>query len=83
MTGLFGGVVRRKNSRNAVGNVVYARLDEETNRLLINAKNRSGRSKSIEMLMRLRDHLLRFPDFYNSEYCKGVDTKQEYPSKDM
>ncbi|EKA1441487.1 TraY domain-containing protein, partial [Salmonella enterica] len=48
---------------------------DETNRLLINAKNRSGRSKTIEMVMRLRDHLLRYPDFYNSEYCKGVTDK--------
>ncbi|EJY0730834.1 TraY domain-containing protein [Salmonella enterica] len=67
--------MRQKSSRSAAGNVVYARLDDETNRLLINAKNRSGRSKTIEMVMRLRDHLLRYPDFYNSEYCKGVTDK--------
>lgn len=43
------------------------RLDEKTNQRLINAKNRSGRSKSNEMAVRLKDHLNRFPDFYNSE----------------
>ncbi|WP_395306134.1 TraY domain-containing protein [Enterobacter sp. ECC-019] len=43
------------------------RLDDETNRLLIKAKDRSLRSKTAEAFMRLRDHLERFPDFYNSE----------------
>ncbi|EPM4187555.1 TraY domain-containing protein [Klebsiella aerogenes] len=43
------------------------RLDEDTNRLLIKAKDRSSRSKTAEAYMRLRDHLERFPDFYNSE----------------
>ncbi|MCK2179582.1 TraY domain-containing protein [Hafnia paralvei] len=47
-------------------------LDNETNALLTSTKNRSGRSKSIEVAMRLKDHLLRFPDFYNSEYTEGV-----------
>ncbi|EEG8884378.1 TraY domain-containing protein, partial [Enterobacter hormaechei] len=40
------------------------RLDEDTNRLLIKAKDRSSRSKTAEAYMRLRDHLERFPDFY-------------------
>ncbi|EFJ7802435.1 TraY domain-containing protein [Escherichia coli] len=47
------------------------RLDEDTNRLLIKAKDRSSRSKTAEAYMRLRDHLERFPDFYNSETVKG------------
>lgn len=46
--------------------IVSVYLDNETNSLLTGAKNRSGRSKSIEVAMRLKDHLLRFPDFYNS-----------------
>ncbi|MFZ5132441.1 TraY domain-containing protein [Enterobacter roggenkampii] len=47
------------------------RLDEDTNRLLIKAKDRSSRSKTAEAYMRLRDHLERFPDFYNSETVEG------------
>lgn len=56
-----------KNTRSALGCAVMTRLDEKTNQRLINAKNRSGRSKSNEMAVRLKDHLNRFPDFYNSE----------------
>ncbi|EMW0831607.1 TPA: TraY domain-containing protein [Klebsiella aerogenes] len=47
------------------------RLDEDTNRLLIKAKDRSSRSKTAEAYMRLRDHLERYPDFYNSETVEG------------
>ncbi|WP_434671037.1 TraY domain-containing protein (plasmid) [Klebsiella sp. B345] len=43
------------------------RLDEETNRRLIKAKDSSRRSKTAEAYLRLKDHLERFPDFYNSE----------------
>lgn len=57
----------RSNSRPAPGLHVLLRLDDETNRLLIKAKDRSLRSKTAEAYMRLRDHLERFPDFYNSE----------------
>ncbi|HBM3279738.1 TraY domain-containing protein [Klebsiella grimontii] len=42
-------------------------LDEDTNRQLIRAKERSRRSKTSEAYLRLKDHLERFPDFYNSE----------------
>ncbi|RWT89568.1 conjugal transfer protein TraY [Raoultella ornithinolytica] len=37
------------------------------NRRLIKAKDRSRRSKTSEAYLRLKDHLERFPDFYNSE----------------
>ncbi|WP_240938384.1 TraY domain-containing protein [Hafnia alvei] len=50
------------------------KLDDATNNLLISAKNRSGRSKTNEMTIRMRDHLERFPDFYSSEYAGGVPT---------
>lgn len=46
---------------------VLLKLDEETNRRLIKAKDRSRRSKTSEAYLRLKDHLERFPDFYNSE----------------
>lgn len=62
----------QRNARPALGNAVMVRLDEVTNKRLINAKNRSGRSKSNEMAVRLKDHLERFPDFYNSEYVEGM-----------
>ncbi|WP_407250736.1 TraY domain-containing protein [Klebsiella pneumoniae] len=31
---------------------------------LVSAKNRSGRTKSTEVAMRLKDHLRRFPKLY-------------------
>ncbi|MBZ9086481.1 TraY domain-containing protein [Escherichia coli] len=43
------------------------RLDDETNKLLIAAKNRSGWCKTDEAADRVIDHLIKFPDFYNSE----------------
>lgn len=54
--------------------IVSVYLDNETNSLLTGAKNRSGRSKSIEVAMRLKDHLLRFPDFYNSTITEDMPT---------
>lgn len=49
------------------GPIVNARFDDETNKKLIAAKNKSNRSKSHEVFLRLQDHLEQFPDFYNSE----------------
>ncbi len=46
---------------------LFLRFDEQTNKMLIKAKNRSGRSKSLEVYLRLKAHLLEFPDFYSSE----------------
>ncbi|MCP9269137.1 TraY domain-containing protein [Xenorhabdus sp. XENO-1] len=57
----------RRNTRSALGPAVQIRLDEETNCCLIRAKERSGRSKSSEVTLRIEDHLNRFPDFYNPE----------------
>ncbi|TBL57057.1 TraY domain-containing protein [Hafnia paralvei] len=54
--------------------IVSVYLDNETNSILTGAKNRSGRSKSIEVAMRLKDHLLRFPDFYNSTIKEELPT---------
>ena len=42
---------------------LFLRFDEQTNKML----NRSGRSKSLEVYLRLKSHLLEFPDFYSSE----------------
>lgn len=57
----------RSNARPAPGKNVLLRLDEETNRRLIKAKDRSRRSKTGEAYLRLKDHLERFPDFYSSD----------------
>ncbi|HAT3915736.1 TPA: TraY domain-containing protein [Klebsiella oxytoca] len=46
---------------------LFLRFDEDTNKRLIKAKNKSGRSKTLEVYLRLRDHLIKFPDFYSSE----------------
>lgn len=62
----------QKNARPALGNSVTIKLDDATNNRLISAKNRSGRSKTNEMTIRIKDHLERFPDFYSSEYTEGV-----------
>lgn len=47
-------------------------LDPDTDLRLLKAKDRSGRSKSQEALLRLRDHLLKYPDFYNSEMAEVI-----------
>ena len=47
-------------------------LDPQTDLLILKAKDRSGRSKSAEALIRLRDHLEKFPDFYNSEMAEVI-----------
>ncbi|TYE78748.1 TraY domain-containing protein, partial [Klebsiella pneumoniae] len=41
--------------------------DDDTHALLVSAKNRSGRTKSTEVAMRLKDHLRRFPNYIFSE----------------
>ncbi|MDD9665858.1 MULTISPECIES: TraY domain-containing protein [Klebsiella] len=46
---------------------LFLRFDERTNKMLIKAKNKSGRSKTLEVYLRLKAHLLEFPDFYSSE----------------
>ncbi|HFV9732900.1 TPA: TraY domain-containing protein, partial [Salmonella enterica subsp. enterica serovar Yarrabah] len=46
--------------------------DEATNRQLLNARERSGRTKTNEALVRLQDHLSRYPDFYNEEIFREV-----------
>lgn len=65
-----GGILAKSAgsiSRTATGRNVLLNLDEDTNRQLIRAKERSRRSKTSEAYLRLKDHLERFPDFYNSE----------------
>lgn len=47
--------------------LLFLRFDEKTNKMLIKAKNKSGRSKTLEVYLRLKAHLLKFPDFYSSE----------------
>ncbi|MCS3434221.1 TraY domain-containing protein [Klebsiella sp. BIGb0407] len=39
-------------------------LDKETHEKLISSKNRSGRNKSKEIVVRLQDHLKKFPNYY-------------------
>ncbi len=67
----------RSNARPAPGKNVFLKLDEETNRRLIKAKDRSRRSKTAEAYLRLKDHLERFPDFYNSELAVPGGEKEE------
>ncbi len=48
-------------------NIVSVYLDDDTHALLVSTKNRSGRTKSTEVAMRLKDHLRRFPNYIFSE----------------
>ncbi|EEO2132800.1 TraY domain-containing protein, partial [Salmonella enterica] len=48
---------------------------------ILKAKDRSGRSKSAEALIRLRDHLEKFPDFYNSEMAEVIPNNLEPKSQ--
>lgn len=68
--------MRNNGVKDKKRSIVSVYLDNETNSLLTGAKNRSGRSKSIEVAMRLKDHLLRFPDFYNSNIAEELPTNK-------
>ncbi|EFO1610411.1 TraY domain-containing protein [Escherichia coli] len=50
-------------------------LDDATNHKLLGARERSGRTKTNEVLVRLRDHLSRFPDFYNLDAIRREQGK--------
>ncbi|EHC1183810.1 TraY domain-containing protein [Salmonella enterica] len=62
---------------------VLIRLDDETNKLLISAKNKSGWNKSYEAAARLQDHLYKYPDFYNSEMFREVNDKSNLSDTDL
>lgn len=57
------------NEDDTRGKRLFLRFNEDTNKMLIKAKNKSGRSKTLEVYLRLKAHLIEFPDFYSS----GVD----------
>ncbi|MCQ5003419.1 TraY domain-containing protein, partial [Escherichia coli] len=56
---------------------------EDKNNRLIKSKDRSGRSKTIEVQIRLRDHLKRFPDFYIEEIFSEVTEESESTFKEL
>ncbi|EAQ9806822.1 TraY domain-containing protein [Salmonella enterica subsp. enterica serovar Newport] len=62
---------------------VTIRLNDETNKKLIAAKNRSGWNKTYEAAARLRDHLKRYPDFYNAEIFREVIEETESKFKEI
>ena len=64
--------MRRMTTRPALGPCVSFKLDEDTHLKLVNAKERSGRSKAGEVVLRVKDHLLRYPDFYPTVTYKSV-----------
>ncbi|HHA1672068.1 TPA: TraY domain-containing protein [Enterobacter roggenkampii] len=66
----------RGQTRRASGQTVLLKLDYETNERLLKTRERSGRSKTAEVLMRLKDHLIRYPDFYNSEIIDKEELKK-------
>lgn len=76
-------LVRRRNARGGTSRTVSVYLDEDTNNRLIRAKDRSGRSKTIEVQIRLRDHLKRYPDFYNEEIFREVTEERESTFKEL
>ncbi|EGJ7855815.1 TraY domain-containing protein, partial [Escherichia coli] len=50
---------------------------------LLGARERSGRTKTNEVLVRLRDHLNRFPDFYNLDAIKEGAEETDSIIKDL
>ncbi|EAQ1065720.1 conjugal transfer relaxosome protein TraY [Salmonella enterica] len=69
--------------RPAPGNKVLLVLDDTTNHKLLGARERSGRTKTNEVLVRLRDHLSRFPDFYNIDSIKEGTGEADSTTKDL
>lgn len=63
----FYDVQRIYNADEKRDKRLFLRFDEVTNKLLIKAKNKSGRSKTLEVYLRLKAHLFERPDFYSSE----------------
>ncbi|EBX8239624.1 TraY domain-containing protein [Salmonella enterica subsp. enterica] len=68
--------MNRRNARSAPGNKILLNLDDSTNHKLLEARERSGRTKTTEALLRLRDHLSKYPDFYNAETDMEVTTQK-------
>ncbi|EGQ7035768.1 conjugal transfer relaxosome protein TraY [Salmonella enterica] len=93
----FEAVIRLKDHLyrypkfNRTGNVygkslvkyLTMRLDDETNQLLIAAKNRSGWCKTDEAADRVIDHLTKFPDFYNSDIFREANDVKELTCKNF
>ena len=69
--------------RSAPSRKVLLTLDEETNKLLLGARESSGRTKTNEALVRLQDHLQRYPDFYNEEIFREVIEENESTFKEL
>ncbi|EAA5310460.1 TPA_asm: conjugal transfer relaxosome protein TraY [Salmonella enterica subsp. enterica serovar Enteritidis] len=75
--------MRKGSLRSAPSRKVLLTLDEATNKQLLNARERSGRTKTNEALIRLQDHLSRYPDFYNEEIFREVIEETESTFKDI
>ncbi|EBY7195169.1 TPA: conjugal transfer relaxosome protein TraY [Salmonella enterica subsp. enterica serovar Birkenhead] len=75
--------MKKGSLRPAPGRKLSLTLDEATNRQLLNARERSGRTKTNEALVRLQDHLSRYPDFYNEEIFREVTEETESTFKEI
>ncbi|EDS7588659.1 conjugal transfer relaxosome protein TraY [Salmonella enterica subsp. diarizonae] len=75
--------MRKGSLRSAPGRKLLLTLDETTNKQLLNARERSGRTKTNEALIRLQDHLSRYPDFYNEEIFREVIEETESTFKEI
>lgn len=62
-----GDIVSNRYSVKGNKTLVSVYLDDSTHAILMSAKNRSGRTKSTEVAMRLKDHLRRYPNYIFSE----------------
>lgn len=67
--------MKKNENRSIIAGAVMIRLDEDTNNKLLRATKNSNRSKTNEATVRLRDHLNRFPDFYNSEHTNEISNQ--------
>ncbi len=76
--------MRRRNARGGTSRIVSVYLDEDTNNRLIRAKDRSGRSKTIEVQIRLRGSSEAvFLIFYNEEIFREVTEESESTFKEL
>ncbi|MFP1592874.1 TraY domain-containing protein [Escherichia coli] len=75
--------MRRRNARGGISRTVSCISINRQITDLLRPKDRSGRSKTIEVHIRLRDHLKRFPDFYNEEIFREVTEESESTFKEL
>lgn len=74
--------MKRFGTRSATGKMVKLKLPVDVESLLIEASNRSGRSRSFEAVIRLKDHLHRYPEMdIKIPFLTVMETLQYKPAE--